>query len=167
MSVVNLIWAQARNRVIGMNGTMPWHLPEDLAHLKRVTLGTSVIMGRKTWESLPVRFRPLPGRTNIVISRRADFLADQVGIGLQTAESLQAAVGMASQHLEIWVIGGAQIYEQALPFASKAIVTEIDADFEGDTFAPVLGSEWVETAREAHKTASGLPFAFVTYLRAQ
>jgi dihydrofolate reductase len=162
---INLIWAQARNRVIGMNGVMPWHLPEDLAHLKRATLGAHVIMGRKTWESIPPKFRPLPNRTNIVISRQTDFLAGQVGFGLQTAKSLQAALDMASQHSDIWVIGGAQIYEQALPLASKAIVTEIDADFAGDTFAPKLGSEWIETARESHTATNGLRYAFVTFER--
>ena len=167
---INLIWAQAHNRVIGMNGTMPWHLPEDLAHLKRATFGATVIMGRKTWESIPPRFRPLPGRINIVISRQTDFLqsqypAGQMPQGLQAAESLEAALNMASQHSDVWVIGGAQIYAQALPLANKIIVTEIDADFAGDAFAPALDATWVEEKREAHTTSNGLRYAFVTYFR--
>jgi dihydrofolate reductase len=164
---INLIWAEAHNHVIGLNGAMPWHLPEDLAHFKRTTLGAPVIMGRKTWDSLPVRFRPLPGRTNIVISRQADFLEGHVGIGLQVVASLEAALDMASQHSVVWVIGGAQIYAQALPLASQIVVTHIDADFAGDAFAPKLDSTWIEKSREAHTAANGLRFAFATYTRAQ
>lgn len=165
---INLIWAEAHKRVIGKDGVMPWHLPEDLAHFKRVTLGCPVIMGRKTWESLPPRFRPLPGRLNIVISRQADFLAGQVGIGLQAVTSLEAALDMASQQHDVsdtWVIGGAQIYAQALPIAGKIIVTKIDAAFAGDAFAPTLGDEWQETQCESHIAANGLPYAFITYFR--
>jgi dihydrofolate reductase len=165
---INLIWAEAHDHVIGLNGKMPWHLPEDLAHFKRTTLGCPVIMGRKTWESLPPRFRPLPGRLNIVISRQDEFLAGQVGIGLQQAPSLQAALDMASQQTgvsDVWVIGGAQIYAQALPLASKIVVTPIDAKFEGDAFAPTLDSNWIEKTREAHTAANGLRYAFVTFER--
>jgi dihydrofolate reductase len=165
---INLIWAEAHDHVIGLNGKMPWHLPEDLAHFKRTTLGCPVIMGRKTWESLPPRFRPLPGRLNIVISRQNDFFAGQVGIGLQQAPSLQAALDMASQQTgvsNVWVIGGAQIYAQALPLASKVVVTPIDAKFEGDAFAPTLDSHWIEKTREAHTAANGLRYAFVTFER--
>ncbi len=162
---INLIWAEARNRVIGMNGVMPWHLPEDLAHLKRTTVGSTVIMGRKTWDSIPPRFRPLPNRTNIVISRQIDFLAGQVGIGLQAVESLEAALDMASQKSDVWVIGGAQIYAQALPLANKIIITKIDAEFAGDAFAPALDATWVETKQEAHTAANGLRYAFITYVR--
>lgn len=142
---------------------MPWHLPEDLAHFKRNTLGAPVIMGRKTWESLPPRFRPLPGRLNIVISRQDDFLSGQVGTDLQQASSLQAALDMASQHPVIWVIGGAQIYAQALPLASKVVVTQIDAEFAGDAFAPRLNSDWIEKHREAHIATNGLRYAFVYF----
>lgn len=166
---INLIWAEAHNRVIGKDGVMPWHLPEDLAHFKRTTLGAPVIMGRKTWDSLPARFRPLPGRTNIVISRQAAFLADQVGIDLMVVASLEAALDMASKQSavsNVWVIGGAQIYAQALPLAHTVVVTEIDADFDGDAFAPKLGNEWTETTRESHTAANGLPLDFVTYLKA-
>lgn len=165
---INLIWAEARNRVIGKDGVMPWHLPEDLAHLKRATLGATVIMGRKTWESIPPRFRPLPGRINIVISRQADFLqnqypAGQMPQGVQAVTSLQASLDIASDHEAIWVIGGAQIYAQALPLASKIIVTQIDADFAGDAFAPKLDTTWQEISRDAHVAANGLRYAFVTF----
>jgi dihydrofolate reductase len=162
---INLIWAEAHNRVIGLNGVMPWHLPEDLAHFKRVTLGHPVIMGRKTWESLPVRFRPLPGRMNIVISRSPDFLAGQETSLLRAALSLDAALAMTSEHNEVWIIGGAQIYAQALPLANKVVVTKIDAAFEGDAFAPALSDEWREATHEAYLAASGLPYALATYQR--
>jgi dihydrofolate reductase len=162
---INLIWAEGHNRVIGLNGVMPWHLPEDLAHFKRVTLGHPVIMGRKTWESLPVRFRPLPGRMNIVISRSPDFLTSQATSALQAALSLEAALTMASEHDEVWIIGGAQIYAQALPLASKVVVTKIDAAFEGDAFAPDLSNEWHKITHDEHISASGLPYAFATYRR--
>jgi dihydrofolate reductase len=162
---INLIWAEAHNRVIGLNGTMPWHLPEDLTHFKRVTLGHPVIMGRKTWESLPARFRPLPGRMNIVISRSPDFLAGQETSDLRAALSLEAALAMASEHNEVWIIGGAQIYAQALPLASKVVVTKIAAAFEGDAFAPTLNDSWHEVTHEEHIAASGLPYAFATYQR--
>jgi dihydrofolate reductase len=168
---INLIWAEAHHHVIGKNGVMPWHLPEDLAHFKRITLGAPVIMGRKTWDSIPERFRPLPGRANIVISRQTDFLAGHVDKGVQTAESLQAALDMASRHLnaansaDVWVIGGAQIYAQALPLASRVVITEIDAAYEGDAFAPALDAAWTQTARTSHTAANGLRYAFTTYLR--
>jgi dihydrofolate reductase len=164
---INLIWAEAHNRVIGKNGVMPWHLPEDLAHFKRTTLGHPVIMGRKTWESLPPRFRPLPGRMNIVISRSSDFLAGQETSALRAATSLDEALAMACEHSEVWVIGGAQIYAQALPLASQVVVTHIDASFEGDAFAPALGNEWIRVNHEAHIASSGVPYAFSTFQRTQ
>jgi dihydrofolate reductase len=129
--------------VIGRDNRLPWHLPEDLAHFKRTTLGCPVIMGRKTWDSLPSKFRPLPGRLNIVVTRDAGFVAD----GASVALSLEAARDLCPAGGTAWVIGGAQIYAQALPLASEVVVTEIAQDFEGDAFAPVLGSEWREAAR--------------------
>jgi len=158
---LNLIYARARNGVIGKDNQLPWHLPEDLAHFKRTTLGCPVIMGRKTWESLPPKFRPLPGRLNIVVSRDPTFNA----VGARVARSLEAARDLCPPGTDAWVIGGAQIYAQALTLARRAVVTEIDQDFEGDALAPSLGAEWQETARESHTSASGLPFAFVTYTR--
>lgn len=160
---IALIYARAANGVIGKDGTMPWHLPEDLAHFKRLTLGCPVIMGRKTWDSLPERFRPLPGRINIVITRQPDWHQD----GVQRASSLREALQLHEHHDgTIWVIGGAQIYAQALPLAQRIEVTEIAQNVDGDAYAPVLGPEWTEAAREDHTSASGVPFSFVRYVRA-
>ena len=162
---INLIFARAANGVIGANGTMPWHLPEDLAHFKQTTGGAPVVMGRKTWDSLPPRFRPLPGRWNIVITRQDDWKAE----GAQRAASLQGALSLCeeSQVPEVWIIGGAQIYAEAEPLARHAVVTEIAHDYEGDAHAPRLSSsEWRETQRESHVSAKeGLHYSFVTYER--
>ena len=158
---LNLIYARAANGVIGKDNQLPWHLPEDLAHFKRTTLGCPVIMGRKTWDSLPPKFRPLPGRANIVVTRDAAWRAD----GALVAHSIEAARDLCTAASDAWVIGGAQIYVQALPLAHTVVVTEIGRDFEGDAFAPTLGPEWHEAERENHVSASGLPFAFVTYTR--
>ena len=158
---LNLIYARAANRVIGKDNQLPWHLPEDLAHFKRTTLGCPVIMGRKTWDSLPPKFRPLPGRLNIVITRDPAFAAE----GAAVAYSIEAARALCPPGSEAWVIGGAQIYALALPLAHSVVVTEIARDFDGDAFAPALGPEWREIKREDHVSASGLPFAFVTYTR--
>jgi len=163
MSRINLIFARAANGVIGKDNTMPWHLPEDLAHFKRLTQGSSVVMGRKTWDSLPPRFRPLPGRSNIVVTRQSDWQAE----GALRAASLPEALSLCGDAPDIWVIGGAEIYRQAEPMAVRAEVTEIAQDFEGDAFAPVLGAAWQETARASHVAASGLSFAFVTYQKSQ
>ena len=156
---INLILARAANGVIGLNGHMPWHLPEDLAHFKKQTAGAPVIMGRKTWDSLPARFRPLPGRRNIVITRQPDWQ----GAGAEKVSSLQQALSLCEQDRapEAWVIGGAQIYAEAEPLARRAVITEIARDFEGDAWAPTFGAGWHETAREPHVAASGVPFSFV------
>lgn len=158
---LNLIYARARNGVIGRDNQMPWHLPEDLAHFKQTTLGCPVIMGRKTWDSLPPRFRPLPGRQNIVITRDATWAAD----GAQAAHSLDAALGLCSGAAPAWVIGGAQIYALALPQARRVVVTEIDQDIDGDAWAPTLGPEWRETDRQWHTSANGWRLAFVNFER--
>ena len=164
---IGLIWAQARNRVIGKNGVMPWHLPEDLAHFKRVTLNHPVIMGRKTWDSLPPRFRPLPGRTNIVVTRQDDWAPEPAADSVVRAASLDAALQEAARHSDsVWVMGGAQIYAQSLPLAQRVEVTIIHQDFEGDAHAPTLGAEWVEAERSDHTSAKGLAYSFVTYTRA-
>ena len=158
---LNLIYARASNGVIGKDNRLPWHLPEDLAHFKRTTLGCPVIMGRKTWDSLPPKFRPLPGRLNLVLTNDRSWRPD----GAEVVHSLPDALTRCPAGQEAWVIGGAQVYALALPLARRVVVTEIAQDFDGDAHAPVLGPEWVETAREAHVAASGLPFAFVTYTR--
>jgi dihydrofolate reductase len=147
------------NGVIGRDGHLPWHLPEDLAHFKRTTLGCSVIMGRKTWDSLPPKFRPLPGRLNIVITRQSDWQA----AGAQRAGSLDEALRHCPAGGDAWIIGGAEIYAQTLPLASTAVVTDIEAPFDGDAFAPQFGPDWVETRRERHLSTTGLAFSFVTY----
>jgi dihydrofolate reductase len=168
---VKLIWAQARDAqgrpVIGHDGQMPWHLPEDLAHFKRTTLGHPVIMGRKTWDSLPPKFRPLPGRLNVVLSSAAKTREDLKKMGAQLSPNLSDALSICEQTgaSEVWVIGGAQIYAQALPLAQQLVVTQIDAEFEGDAFAPTPDQSWREAARLEQTAANGMKLAFVTYLR--
>ncbi len=167
---LHLIFARARNGVIGNHGTMPWRLPEDLAHLKRTTMGCAVIMGRKTWDSLPPKFRPLPGRLNVVVTRQTDWQAD----GAVRAQSLAQALELCSPDGDtgatpaagwqnVWVIGGAEIYALAMPLATTAVVTEIDADFDGDTFAPQFDGQWTKTEGETQVSSTGLKFSFNTY----
>ena len=156
---INLIYARAANGVIGKDGVMPWHLPEDLAHFKRLTQGWPVIMGRKTWDSLPPRFRPLPGRSNIVITRQTDWKE----AGAQSGASLDIALDLCKGSAEVWIIGGAQIYAQAEPLAQRIEVTEIAQDFDGDAFAPTIGTGWRETTRDNCVSSTGLKFSFVTY----
>jgi dihydrofolate reductase len=155
---LNLIFARARNGVIGKNNTLPWHLPEDLAHFKQTTLGQPVVMGRKTWDSLPPKFRPLPGRTNIVVTRQRDWHAE----GAVALHSIEEALQHCPGDAQIWVIGGAEVYAQAMPLASRAVVTEIDADYEGDAFAPTFDAHWQEAARTHHVAANGLHYSLVT-----
>ena len=159
---LHLIYARAANGVIGKNNTLPWHLPEDMAHFKQLTQGCAVIMGRKTWDSLPPRFRPLPGRTNIVITRQASWQEP----GAQRAASLADAMAQCDARQTTWVIGGAQVYAQALPLAHCIEATEIAQNFDGDAYAPVLGPQWVESGRSDHTSTIGLRFSFVTYVRA-
>lgn len=140
---------------------MPWHLPEDLAHFKRTTLSYPVIMGRKTWESIPARFRPLPGRANIVVTRQPQWQAS----GAARAGDLEAALQLAAGAPRIWVMGGGEIFRAALPLADELVVTRIDADFAGDTQAPAIGAEWERTASEACTSASGLLLHFETWRR--
>ncbi|MBP9147297.1 MAG: dihydrofolate reductase [Rhodoferax sp.] len=156
---LKLIFARARNGVIGHHNTLPWHLPEDLAHFKRHTLGSPVIMGRKTWDSLPPKYRPLPGRLNIVVTRQIGWQAE----GAMVAHSIKAACTLCPADSTAWVIGGAEVYAQALALAVEAVVTELEADFEGDAFAPQLDATWREVRRESQISAAGLPFSFVTY----
>lgn len=136
---LNLIWAQTDAGVIGDNNTIPWHLPEDQKHFREVTKGHAVIMGRKTWDSLPERFRPLPGRTNIVITRQEGLTLP----GALVATSLDAALELVPEGSEPWVIGGSQIYAEALGRAKKVVITYIDSNVKGDAKAPDFNSEWV------------------------
>ena len=140
---VGLVWAQAHDRVIGADGAIPWHLPEDLAHFKTLTTGATVVMGRVTWESLPTAYRPLPGRHNIVLTRRPDYDAT----GAEVQPSLEAALGSLTagggDAPAVWVIGGGHVYGAALPYATVAVVTEVDLAVDGDTRAPELPADWV------------------------
>ncbi|WP_426515036.1 dihydrofolate reductase [Diaminobutyricibacter sp. McL0618] len=162
---VALIWAEARGGVIGAGGTMPWHLPEDLAHFRAVTGDSTVVMGRRTWESLPERFRPLPGRQNIVVTRQAEWRAE----GASTAHSLDEAITASGTDADatIWVIGGAELYASAITRADRLDVTEIDLDVEGDTFAPTIGDEWTAAHCDPptgwHVSRTGLRYRFVRY----
>ncbi|MDD5250983.1 MAG: dihydrofolate reductase [Rhodocyclaceae bacterium] len=158
---LTLIAAVARNGVIGKDNRLPWHLPEDLGHFKALTAGHAVIMGRKTWESLPPRFRPLPQRVNIVVTRDAAFAA----AGARVAHSLAAAVAAAGGE-DAFVIGGADLYAQALPLADRLELTEVDIACDGDAFFPDFDRDaWRETARARHRSANGCDYAFVTYQR--
>ncbi len=161
---IGLVWAEARG-VIGQDGVLPWHLPEDLAHFKEITRGGTVIMGRKTWDSLPERFRPLPDRVNIVITRQSDWRAE----GVRTTNSLDAALEQAGD-APTWVIGGAQIFSLAMDRADALEVTEIDADIPGDTLAPAIGPAWtpalVDPRDGWHRSRTGLAYRFLRYERA-
>ena len=157
-----LIAACAHGGVIGINKRMPWHLPEDMKFFRETTRGKPVIMGRKTWESLPDAFRPLPGRTNIIVSRNPDYQA----AGATVVGSLEEALDAASPSELAFVIGGAELYRQALPLADRLLLTEIDQTYDGDAFFPEFDPTiWRETTRDARSTESGLRFAFVTYER--
>ncbi len=166
---LNLIFAQAANGVIGQNNTLPWHLPEDLAHFKRHTQGCPVIMGRKTWASLPPKFRPLPGRQNMVLTRAASqhsMLESQGALPFaDLAQALAHCKQLQPAPAEVWVMGGAQIYALAEPLATRAVVTHLHQDFDGDAYAPQLGPEWQVTERQPHTASNGLTFDFVTYER--
>ncbi len=161
MSGLGLIWAQSTSGVIGRDGGIPWQLPEDLAHFKNVTTGNTVVMGRRTWESLPERFRPLPGRRNVVVTRQTDFTAQ----GATVVGSLDDALTQP----DTWVIGGEQIYTLALPQADRCEVTEIDIDIprdDGDAVAPMLDEAWVGTPGAWQTSDAGLRYRFHSYHRA-
>ncbi len=157
MPEIIIIAAVAKNRVIGKDNSLIWNIPQDMAHFKALTSGQTVVMGRKTWESLPPRFRPLPGRRNIVISRQPDYAAP----GAEVATSLDAALQLASAAEQLFVIGGEQIYTQAMAAADRLEITEVDLDPEGDAWFPeILASVW---SKAAETTGEG--YAFVTYRR--
>lgn len=163
---IALIAAQASNRVIGRDNSMPWHLPEDLKYFKRVTMGKPVVMGRKTFESIG---RPLPGRLNIVITRQADWSAPA---GMMVVDSVDRALEQAVRYGEekgldeVMVIGGGQIYERALPLAGRVYLTQIQQAFAGDAVFPPLGEEWQQVACEDGESAeSGLKYSFLIFDR--
>ena len=165
-----LIASVARNGVIGSDNQLVWHEPEDKRWFRRQTMGCPVVMGRKTWDSLPARFRPLPGRANIVLTRQAGWLAT----GAQVAHTLAGALALArnsavaSGAAQVFVIGGGQLYAEALPWADTLLLTEIDADLPGDAhFPPWQRDEFVQVSKDARHSA-GPPacgYAFVTYRR--
>lgn len=156
---IYLVAAVARNGVIGAKGKLPWHLPEDLRHFKKLTLGHPVIMGRRTWDSLG---KALPGRENIVVTRSANRDIP----GASVAKSVAAAVALCTGEQVAFVIGGAEIYAAALPLASGLVLTEIERDYEGDVRFPEWNrTEWQETQKEKHTSAAGVPFSFVLYER--
>ena len=158
---VGLIWAQSPSGVIGRDGGIPWRLPEDQARFKDLTMGHTVVMGRLTWESLPAKVRPLPGRRNVVVTRQADYMAD----GAMVVGSLDEAL----TDDETWVIGGAQIYTLALPIATRCEVTEVEVDLrreDDDAVAPVLDEAWVGVEGDWMISASGLRYRFFSYQRA-
>ena len=203
--MLGMIWAQGHGRAIGRDGTMPWHVPEDLRFFKRMTNGHPVIMGRRTWQSLGEKYRPLPGRANIVISRNSRFEApgaavvssvdEAIKLGLLegalaseasgsegvgnvggiTAPSSGPAVSRASRETSpadptLWIMGGAQIYAQALPFADIAIVTHVDKDVPGaDAFAPEIPPEWIIAAADRlqgwNTSVTGTRYRFIVYTR--
>ena len=166
---IGMIWAQARGGVIGDGGTMPWHLPEDLKHFKHTTSGSPVVMGRRTWESFPLRFRPLPGRTNIVITRDDSLEMPGAVRARSLPEALELAATEAGPTGTTWVIGGGSIYADAIEVAEQLVVTEIDLEVDGDTLAPRIPGDFAVTSVDPvegwHEAANGLRYRFLTYSR--
>ncbi len=158
---LSIISGMDRNRLIGNNNALPWRLPADMAFFKQTTMGKPVLMGRKTWDSIG---RPLPGRRNIVITRNPNFCAE----GCETADSIEAALTLVDQHPEVIQMGGASLYEQAMPLADVLYITEIHHSFEGDAWFPEIDlNEWKEVQREEHCADKNnlYDYAFVKYLR--
>jgi dihydrofolate reductase len=188
---IGLIWAEAEGRVIGRQGGMPWHVPEDLAHFKAVTLGAPVVMGRKTWESLPPRFRPLPGRRNIVVTRQTGWSAEGTDVAASVDDALALAATTttdddardvdASAHDTdgggwVWVIGGAELFTATIALADRLEVTELRHEAEafaaasGDVLAPAIDQarfavSAVDPADGWHTSRSGIRYRFRTYTR--
>ncbi|MDQ1686315.1 MAG: dihydrofolate reductase [Frankiaceae bacterium] len=156
--MIGLIWAQSRNGIIGRDGGLPWHLPEDLAHFRAVTTGATVVMGRRTWDSLPARFRPLPDRRNVVLTRDRSWSAPGADVAHELTEALTG---------DVWVIGGASVYAAALPYADRVVRTDIDLEVDGDAHAPPLGPEWAPIEGDWQLSSTGLRFRVVTFSRAR
>ena len=159
---VSLIAAVARNGAIGRNNSLLWNESEDQKHFRRITMGCPVIMGRKTWDSLPERFRPLPGRRNIVVTRDAPWRAQ----GADVASSIDAALALVNDAPKVFVIGGAQVFSAALPMADELVLTEIEADLPGDIFFPRWDrARFARTSCEPHLSSQGVAYSFNTYTR--
>jgi dihydrofolate reductase len=151
--VIGLAWAQAANGVIGRDGALPWRLPEDLKRFRTMTTGATVLMGRRTWESLPPKFRPLPGRRNLVLSHTQQE-------GVETFGDLDQALAAVPE--DVWVIGGAGVYRATLPFADRIEVTEIQESFDGDTYAPEVGRA-PDVVGDWQESTTGLHYRFLTW----
>ena len=159
MTQLSIIVAIANNQVIGINNTLPWHLPEDLKRFRALTTGHLIIMGRKTYESLG---RLLPGRTTVIVTRNKGYQLE----GALIAHSLEAAVALCKNDDEVFLIGGAELYQDGLKLADKLYITEVDLAVDGDAFFPEFYSNlWQETTREDHTSVQGLPFSYITYMR--
>ncbi|HEY8301447.1 MAG TPA: dihydrofolate reductase [Jatrophihabitans sp.] len=155
--MIGLIWAQAAGGVIGRDNAIPWHIPEDLKHFRAVTGGSTVLMGRRTWESLPPRFRPLPGRRNLVLTRSTTWTAE----GAEVVPDLDNALDG-----DVWVIGGADVYAAALSVADVLEVTEVDLDVAGDVYAPAIDDVWRVASDSGWQTSSTGPrFRWLRYVR--
>lgn len=158
--MISLIWAQATNGVVGYDNTLPWRIPEDLARFRALTTGGTVVMGRRTWESLPPRFRPLPDRANVVVTRDASYDAP----GAVVVTSLDEALARAD---DVWIGGGAEIYAATMPIADRLVITDVDLDVAGDAFAPQVGPEWQEVEVGEWQTSStGIRFRWRDLVRA-
>ncbi|MDI1308584.1 MAG: dihydrofolate reductase [Methylotenera sp.] len=159
MTQLSIIVAIANNQVIGVNNTLPWHLPEDLKRFRALTTGHHIIMGRKTYESLG---RLLPGRTTVIVTRNKDYQLD----GALIAHSLEAAIALCQDDDEVFLIGGAELYQDGLKLADKLYITEVNLTVDGDAFFPEFNLNlWQETSRESHISAQDLPFNYITYTR--
>ena len=187
--VLGLIWAQARGRggrpgAIGLDGSIPWRLPEDMRHFRELTTGHAVIMGRRTWDSLPKRSRPLPGRVNIVLTRDAAWSAPGVAVATTPEHAVRLAARSSAQMVDgtpidaslAWGIGGSAVYRALMPFAHRAVVTEIDIEVDADAFAPALADAdagwrrtttgpWRESARGRDDRGRPLRYRVVVWER--
>ena len=156
---IAIIAAMAKNRVIGINNSLPWYLPEDLQHFKALTMGHHIIMGRKTFESIG---RPLPGRTTVIVTRDPAYRQT----GCLTAQSIPQALAQCAGDAEVFFVGGAELYAQALPLADRLYITEIQAEYAGDAHFPEIDRQvWREVQRDPHNSMAGLGYDFVTYVR--
>jgi dihydrofolate reductase len=159
MACLSIIVATAKNRVIGVNNTLPWHLPEDLKRFRALTTGHHIIMGRKTYDSLG---RLLPGRTTVIVTRNQAYKIE----GAIVVHSLEDAIAACGDDQEVFLIGGAELYQDGLKLANKLYITEIDAEYEGDAFFPEFDlSEWNGGPAESYTSANGLSFRYLTYQR--
>ncbi|MFS0729913.1 dihydrofolate reductase [Curtobacterium sp. 1P10AnD] len=161
-----MVWARSRSGVIGADGGMPWHVPEDLAHFRQVTGDATVVMGRRTWESLPSRFRPLPGRRNVVLTRDASWASTDAAAGAEVVHDLATALDTDEP---VWIIGGGQVYAAGLAFADRVFETVVDVEVPGDTVAPELGDGWVlaDEGPWHESRVGGTRFRFLEWRRAE